>query len=65
VSCCWARARGRKRIASGRDDDAITTLSLESYVEFRVTKLTDGEQHPNMLQPLQQSDFTLAQARKP
>jgi WD40 repeat protein len=54
-----------KAIASGRDDDAITTLSLESYVEFRVTKLTDGEQHPNMLQPLQQSDFTLAQARKP
>jgi hypothetical protein len=40
-----------KAIASGRDDDAITTLSLESYVEFRVIKLTDGEQHPNMLQP--------------
>jgi hypothetical protein len=54
-----------KAIASGREDDAITTLSLESYVEFRVIKLTDGEQHPNMLQPLQQSDFTLAQARRP
>jgi hypothetical protein len=51
--------------AAARSDDAITISTLDAYLQTRVSKLTDGAQHPNMLRPPQDTDFTFAQARTP
>jgi hypothetical protein len=51
--------------AAARGDDAITVSTLDAYLQTRVSKLTDGAQHPNMLRPPQETDFTFAQARTP
>jgi hypothetical protein len=55
----------KKGQAAARSDDAITISTLDDYLQTRVSKLTDGAQHPNMLCPPQDTDFTFAQARTP
>jgi uncharacterized caspase-like protein len=52
-----------KATAFGRD--AITTSLLDAFLQSRVSELTDGKQHPVMQRPLQEPDFTFAQAPKP
>ncbi|WP_158817735.1 caspase family protein [Methylocapsa sp. S129] len=51
--------------AAARGDDAITVSTLDAYLRLRVGKLTNDAQHPNMLRPPQETDFTFAQARTP